>query len=250
MKKKIKKENILLGCLVAVLAYQGYSIYDISSNMREMELNSNNYDISYEEFHRMPTLITIIPEKDNQPGFIVRGFTGAPKIAFNDYKNDNIYYFEDYLTTGASQDFIYDDEYGIFMINVNKSAIDNIQIDSMKPKVTSSVVVDNIDKFIGRDKDNGLIFIRTKDNELACYNIKDKQVHPYNIEGNRFKEIYDELSETGDVMDFFFVNDYKISDDERANGVSITYFKNNKINHLFYRYYPEKHLFEKVDVQI
>lgn len=248
MKRKIKKENIVLGCLIAVIAYQGYSVYSIASNQKEIEY-SNTLEISYEEFHKMPTLITIIPEKDKRPGFIVRGFAGAPKIAFNDYKNNNIYYFEDYATTGANQDFIYDDEYGIFMINVNKSAIDNIRIESAKPEVVSSVSIDKIDKFIGRDEKNGLIFVRTKDNELMCYNIKDKQVHSYNIEGNRFKEIYDEISETGEVMDFFFVNDYKISENEIADGVSITYLKDNKMHKMFYRYYPEKHLFEKVNIE-
>ena len=52
MKRKIKKENIILGCLIAVIAYQGYSVYSIASNQKEIEY-SNTLEISYEEFHKI-----------------------------------------------------------------------------------------------------------------------------------------------------------------------------------------------------
>lgn len=247
MKPKIKLEGIVIVVLVGFIGYQGLSMYKISKNQREIEVKRNNLEIPQEDFHRMPNLLTIIPEKKDVPSFIVRGDNIKNQIAFNDYKNNNIYKFDGYDITGASKDLIIND-YGIFVINKSKSTIDTISTNSFKPSVVNSVDIENIEEFIGQDELDGLIFVKNTENDILSYNYKNGQVSTYNIEGNRFSEIYNQLNKTGDVLDFFFVNDIELSNKEKANGIRISYIEDSKIEDIIYRYYPESNSFKEINL--
>lgn len=249
LKIKIKLESVIIITLVGFIGYQGLSMYKVSKNIREIEGKSNNLEISQEDFHSMPNLLTVIPEKKDIPSFIVRGDNVKNQIAFNDYINNNIYKFDGYDITGASKDLIIND-YGLFVISKSKSSIDNIAVNSFKPSVISSVEIENLEEFIGQYEANGLIFIKTTENDVVSYNYKNGQTNNCDVEGKKFSEIYNKLGETGDVLDFCFVNDIEVSNEEKANGIYISFIEDSKMIDIFYRYYPENNCFKEIDLNI
>lgn len=249
MKLKIKLEGVVIVALVGLIGYQSTSMYKMSKTQREIESNRNNLEISQEDFHRMPNLLTIIPENKDIPSFVVRGDNMNKQIAFNDYKNNNIYTFDGYSITGASKDLIVND-CKVFIINMSTSTIDVICIDSFKPSIINSIEIENIEQFIGQDESNGLIFIKTTENDIVSYNYKKEQVSYQNIEGNRFSEIYNQINKTGDVLDCFFVNDIELPNKEKTNGIRISYIEDSKIKELICRYYPEKNSFKDIKVNV
>lgn len=215
--------------IIAVLSV-GAIFNDTSIGLLK-ENESNIQEISILEFNQLPNFIAEL--KLNNTDYIIRGYYEGKKLAFNDYKNNNTYFFEDYSVSGALQDFIVTNE-DIFMINQNTHTIDRFSFDSGKPVVTSSINVEGLDMFIGADLDNNTIFVKTIHNDVFAYSITSNEIFECKYKGESFNKIYNDIALKGDIFDFFFVEDFLLDNGERGAGILISQHE-EKIIHNFYK---------------
>lgn len=243
------KSFLLGGLLISMLIIIGIRALLISNNIKDKTIERDVTEISNMEFNMLPYVIANIPETDTTPGFIVRaGYQNDYKLAFNDYKNNNIYVLNGYNLYGTFEDSLLDKTYGFFAINRDSSSIDNIIIDKNKPSVKNSLYVQNLSKFIGSDRENNLLFLITKENELLCYNMKTNGLVDYNSESLDFKEIHNELNKKGNIIDFLFLENYILPDGKTAKGIYLSYQNNKdkKITDIFYKFNSDNFTFEKL----
>lgn len=58
---------------------------------------------------------------------------------------------------------------------------------------------------------------------------------------------YDKLNLEGDIMDFFFLDDYILSDGNKTKGILITYHDGSKMVESFYQYDSNNFYLKKID---
>lgn len=250
----MKKTMVLLLCGIFI---GGASVF-VFQNIHHSEdsiINSNDiidvsesigtFDITHLDFNKMDVFLGEIPKNGECPGYMMRGMSEQPLIAFFDYSNNNIYTME-YEANKDFKNMVFLDEIGLLIINKISESIDVISTNEFKPTLKQSANVKNIESFIGADYSNNLIFVKTTDNNLYCYNYATNTIHDYSIEGNRFKEIYDSISEEGEVVDFFFHGYCTKENGEKYTGVLIRYFKDGVLHKKFYEYIPSTHTFNEI----
>lgn len=243
------KDGILITIILGIIAFTFLKAIITNRNIKKNTIETNLTEISNIEFNMLPYVIANIPETDTTPGFIVRaGYQNDYKLAFNDYKNNNIYVLNGYNLYGTFEDSLLDKNYGFFAINRDLSSIDNIVIDGNKPSVKNSLHIENLSKFIGSDKENNLLFLTTKENELLCYDLKTNNLVNYNSDNLDFKKIHTELKEKGNIIDFLFLENYILPDGKTEKGIYLSYQNNKdkKIVDKFYKFNFNNFTFEEL----
>ena len=236
----IKGKNyvILLFVLTGIicLAPKIKNYLSTKDGILEDTINPSSQSMSALDFNKLPYLVSEIHIENTNINYIVRSYPGSRELAFNDYVNNKFYFFKGYEVRGCNEDFIFNTELGLFMINKDTQSIDNFTFDNAMPEVTSSVNIENIDKFIGTDIENSLLFAKTIENDVVCYDMKSNTILECSVEGLTFSEIYNKLNLEGDIMDFFFLDDYILSDGNKTKGILITYHDGSKMVESFYQY--------------